>query len=296
MQWIHLVLSALIGLLVWMATTRLLSDDRFRISFFIAFMCGVYQLMISVFLWSELLFLVLLLLFSESLIRCRLSLWALSGVFIFGTLMCLQRNAGLFLVPAAALWIWLVIADRRKSVLAAVFTLTSTWAGVWWNVSNMFVSKTEVSELQYGEFIWPNFLMMTDGLTRSLVPITVLSIPFAMLMVAIPAVLLWRNRQKSPEPFLGILYVGAYVGGISTLFEMDPSDADRYTAVILPSLMLPIFVVSEKFFKSGAKIVRQVVLAVMFVWLLYPLARTLKNAFQWHESSCQMATSNKASK
>jgi len=286
MVWINLILSALVGVMLSRLASQHLKDNGLRISFLIAWMWGVHQLLISVFLWSELFFLLLLLLFAELVIRSTSSRAALAGAFIVGFLLCLQRNAGLFIVPAAGLW-FLLKEDAPRSPRSAFIILLSAAGGAWWNATNMFGTiSTGVSNLDYFSFVLDNVLIVTDGVAQSVLPFTILSIPVAIVIVASPIVLIWPSRKLSDSFLLMALICCFYIAGMATLFKLDHGDADRYAAVILPFLLLTVFRIIENVFRKANKMIRIVLLIGMLAWLAYPLIRTGRNALQWHQVSC----------
>jgi hypothetical protein len=286
MVWINLVVSACIGVLIMRLASQHLNAFGLRIGFLMAWMWGVHQLLISVFLWSELFFLLLLLLFAEFVVRATASRAALAGAFVTGFLLCLERNAGLFIVPAASLW-FLLKGGQKKSFTPALVILLSVAGGVWWNVTNMFGSvSTAVSELDYFSFVLDNIHITTDGLAQSILPFKIFSIPFAILIIVAPVVLIWPSRRLSDHFLLMALICCFYIAGMAILFELDPGDADRYAAVILPFILLTIFRVFENIFRKANNMIGTILLIGMLAWLAYPLARTAKNALQWHEVNC----------
>src|SRR5688572_27443379 len=58
MVWINLALSGCVGVFISKLASRHLTDVRLRTALLASWMLGIHQLLISVFLWSELIFLV----------------------------------------------------------------------------------------------------------------------------------------------------------------------------------------------------------------------------------------------
>jgi hypothetical protein len=287
MIWINLVLSGCVGVLISRLASRHLSDIRLRTGFLVSWMLGIHQLLISVFLWSELIFLVLLLAFVEQVIRSTTSQRSLVFAFLLGALLCLQRNAGLFVVPAAAIWLMFGDDNKLKSPWRALIVMLSIAGGLWWNVTNMFGTiTTRVTDLDYFSFILDNVMIVTDGLSKSILPFTTFSIPIAMLIVVSPIVLIWPSRKLSGDFFLMALTCCFYLAGMAIVFRLDPGDADRYAAVILPFLLLFIFKILERGYTKSSKMIRTILLVAMIGWLAYPLMRTVRNALQWNEGNC----------
>ena len=292
MIWVNLILSGCVGVLMSRLASRHLNDFRMRTGFLVAWMMGVHQLLISVFLWSELIFLLLLLAFVEHVILSVTSRRSLAFAFVLGTLLCLQRNAGLFVVPAASVWLMFREGNKLRSPGPALILLLSTSGGLWWNATNMFGSiATRVTDLDYFSFILDNVMVVTDGLSQSVLPFTTFSIPIAFLIVASPIALIWPSRKLSAHFFLMALICCFYLAGMAILFQLDHGDADRYAAVILPFLLLFIFKIVERGYIKSNKMIRTIMLVAMIVWLAYPLMRTVKNALQWHEVSCERVDS-----
>lgn len=286
MVWINMLVSALIGVLISRLAFRQLTTFGLRIGFLIGWMWGVHQLLIAVFLWSELIFLLLLLLFVEFLLKATVSRAALAGAFLVGFMLCLQRNAGLFIVPAAAVWL-LLRKDSRRAPGPAIIILLSVVGGVWWNASNMFGSvRTEVGELVFFSSMLNNVLITTDGLAQSTLPFTIFSIPFAIVIICSPVVLLWPSQRLSDHLLLMALICSFYIAGMAIQFKLDPGDADRYAAVILPFFLLTIFWLLEGIFMRVNNTIGTILLIGMVLWLAYPLLRTARNAVQWHDATC----------
>lgn len=287
MVWIHLGLSALVGVLIARLASQHLSDFRFKVGFVTVWMLGVHQLLISVFLWSELLFVVVLLSFVEQVIRSDKSNIATLLSFALGTLLCLQRNAGLFIVPAAALWIIIKGNFSLKAFAQASIVFLSTIGGLWWNASNMYGTVPgAVSNLEYFSALGHNTTVVTDGISAAIVPLTILSIPIAIAIVCSPVVLILSAQWRPNNYVLMALICCFYLVGMAILFRLDHGDADRYAAVILPFFLLACFKVVENFHQKANNAVRMIILAGMICWIIYPLLRTAKNAIQWREVSC----------
>jgi hypothetical protein len=262
LYWINLVLVAIIGWLIIDYVKKFIEDPWLQIVCQASIILSVHLLMIGVFIWSELLFLLLLILFVKAVEKNFIA------AIIIGFLLCLQRNAGIFFVIAAALWYW----DLRKSLL---LFLISTSGCIAWNI---YFYSAAAGERQYFLDIPNNFNVIATGLMHSIAPLP----GFLFLVVIGVVAYLLRSEQKIRLMALMLL---VYIAGISALFFMIEWDADRYASVVLPFLMILIFRAFEKALAGQTSTVRKVLLILVICWLAYPFSRTLKNAVQWHNVS-----------
>lgn len=258
--WIQLILTAWISILLVGEVNKVIKDN------IIAFVCqcsiilGVHLLMIGVFLWSELLFLLLLIYFIKAIEREDLV-----TAIIFGFFLCLQRNAGLFFVTAAAIWLW----DIRKSTLLFLLSASGFWV---WNILN--------SKLEQEYFVWTfyNFQVMANSMMKAFAPLPWFG---SLLLIGF----MYRFLKGEVQLRFWCLSIALYLLGLILLFKLHDYDDDRYFAIILPYFTILLFRAVEIAFEKQTSAVRKVLMILIICWLTYPLARTLKNASQWHKLS-----------
>ena len=212
--------------------------------------------MIGVFLWSELLFLLLLLLFARALEKNFIV------AVILGFLLCLQRNAGLFFVIGAALWYW----DARKSII--LFVIAASGVVAW----NLYAGIYN----EYGYFmsLSNNTRVVSNELMRVIAPAP------GFILIVFTAFLIFVLKKN-----LYLILIGCYLVGLVSIFRFESYDADRYVAVIVPFFLVCSFRGLEILLLKQTSSVRKVLMIAAVCWLVYPFSRTVKNAVQWHNLS-----------
>jgi hypothetical protein len=262
--WIQLILIAWISMLLINEVRKIIKDDVVALVCQCSIILGVHLLMIGVFLWSELLFLLLLIYFIKAIEKDHFI-----AAIILGFFLCLQRNAGLYFVIAAALWLW----DLKKSTLLFVLSTSGFWA---WNILN--------SKLEQEYLVWSlyNFQVMSGAMVKAFAPIPWIVF---LLIVCVMVWLLKGDFKSNPAIRLWTFSIVAYLGGLIVLFKLHGYDADRYAAIILPYFSILFFRSVEIAASKQTSAVRKVLMVLIICWLAYPLSRTVKNAIQWHKVS-----------
>lgn len=253
--WIHVLLSIAVSLLI-IEQTSVIKNGVIRFVCQASIISGVHLLMIGVFLWSELLFLLLLLLFVRSLEKNFVA------AVILGFFLCLQRNAGIFFIAGAALWYW----DLRKSII--LFVIGSSGVVAW----NVYAGIA--GEYDYFASFFHNTSVIATELMRVIAPV-----PAVILPVVIGFLIYFLRKD------LLLVLMACYVAGLVVIFRFEAYDADRYIAVIVPFFLISAFRAFEIVVEKQTSGVQKMLMIVVVCWLLYPFSRTVKNAVQWHNVS-----------
>src|SRR5260221_11472358 len=136
---VNLFVSILIAIVIFSLTSRVIKNKFFRFFCCINILLGIHLLLISTFVWSELIFLLLMLIFVDQLIKYSAHEKSIYPVIIIGFLMCLQRNAGLFIVAVAALYIFLKEDRWLQKFKKSIFFFMITCSGsLCWNIYAWF--------------------------------------------------------------------------------------------------------------------------------------------------------------
>jgi hypothetical protein len=77
-----------------------------------------------------------------------------------------------------------------------------------------------------------------------------------------------------------------YTAGYSVMVKLDVYEMDRYFSVITPMVFLVLIFCAEKVSQVITPKLQLACMVVMVCWLVYPLARTIKNVQFWYERSC----------
>jgi hypothetical protein len=290
MVWIHVLCKITIAFVVFFLADRFLDTLLFKIIFVVAVFFSVHVLLISIFLWSEIIFMTLLLLHlyvSLNTARHSTYYYLLIGI---GVLLCLQRNAGLFWVAATALW--LVSANpiglKNNVVKSIIYFMVCASALIFWHFYNVFfmVGSTPFYARSFFAQTVNNVQMMLFNLGRLFFPLPGLWAAFAGVIIvsAIVFCVYKYFRADNSLRLLG-LCVMIYTAGFLPIPKLDIHDMERYFAVILPVFLLFPLKIIEYWATTSNKLI--VVTVCLSFWLMYSFARTRKNAIQWHAVSCR---------
>jgi len=291
MIWITLFCKIVISFLVLYLANHFLHHTFYKAFFLLATFLSVHFLLISVFLWSEILFMTLLLTHTYlALNHYKKPTLYYCLLLITGFLLCLQRNAGLFWVTATALWF--VIHDRtplwRRLVRNGLLVLVSASGLIFWHFYNVFLIEhaSPFNKRPFFDSIFLNVEMISSCLGKSFFPSDgIWSVILGLVIALILA--LYGVRYSHFDNSLKLLVLGIiiYTLGFLPIPRLDIHDMERYFAVVLPVFLLfPLIAlenVSERFPK------RTVFIRIcLIIWLAYPVARMGKNAMQWRHASC----------
>jgi hypothetical protein len=292
--WLNYVLAVSIAFVSYRIARRIIQHETIRIFYFIYVLLGVHILLISTFLWSELIFLFLMLLFIDQFQLSHESKVSFYVAIIVGFLMCLQRNAGIFIVTGVSFWIFLNEAQwKQKIVRATAFFLSVASGCIGWNIYVWaFVPHHHFtfSETPF-QFAWANTEAVAQAMLTTFFPIPFLIIP-ALLIFVIALFLLLMSDLKNNSylqqiSLVSIVYslflylvVIINIGG----FPVDFGEGDRFISVIVPFMGIIFFKAVEKVFDQQERTFKIVFLILIVCWMTYPLSRTIKNAILWHDT------------
>lgn len=287
--WLNIFNKLIMGIVLMSVANSFLKEFVYKIIFFIVSLCSVHTLMLSVFVWSDLLFMT----FAYLNLYVALHLERKNYFYyllITGFLMCIQRNAGLFWIGGICLW---MLQDKEimlsKNLLRiAIFFLVST-SGLWaWNFYNTFFIPANFSFYKHSFFadIIYNTMLLIGTYTRMIVPLNhwILQIIFFLLIAGLIIYFLIKNFSRSAYLMLCILLV--YTAGYAAMVKLDMYEMDRYLSIVAPLVYLLFINVVEKFNQTEIKWIRYGLLVFILLWTVYPIARTIKNVQFWHERSC----------
>ena len=290
--WIHLILLITAAYFLYRLVSRCIQQPVFFILCYIHILLGVHLLLISTFLWSELLFLCLLLVFVDQLMISDKRKYALYFAMLTGFLMCLQRNAGFFIVLGASIWIFMYEKNaytRWIKPIGFAVVICSGW--FIWNIFVWYFMPHEHFVLSIDLFknIAGNINTFSVALVRLLIPISQYTF-YLLLIIAFTILYLYIRFVKSNPSIrlisiVAIAYLFLLFTVLTIIFSGNPvnfGDADRYIAVIVPLLSILFFKVLEEIYARLTGKFGVVLLLLVSLWMLYPISRTIKNSRQWH--------------
>jgi hypothetical protein len=294
---LNVFLSALLLGTLYLLSQELQTSASGRIVSLSFLFLGVHFILLSVFVWSELIFLVLFCLQVYLLlvrVRSTKANNAMLNAMILalGVLLCLQRNAGLFLMVGIAGWLFFL--EPKKPLVVRLFTagifIAITTSGLWaWNIYNTWQpdSSFRFYAHDYGHYIFHNFSILINSLTRAFLPSPNIFVSYLCVGLIIAGLFKWRQWLSSSALLL-LWIIAAYLVGMSLLFELDEHDGDRYVSIVLPFLVLILCRFLEPFFMRYAR-TNWIAVLVVCAGFIYPVARSVKNASLWHKMSYQIA-------
>ena len=222
------------------------------------------------------------------------------SLILFGVLLCLQRYAGLFIVPAFMLMLIgyekISRTTMRNGLLYGVASAFPTliWIGLHYQqkgtgfsafAANLFTSffpnlfRSYYQDIFFSWFL-PSQLVFQLG-------------QFYLMAMLILLIIVWirtKFRLTKNQFFLltiSIIYylllllidytsVNAGVKDFSYL-----SDLERYLAVLYVPVLLLLFSVTDQNVNRLSAFHKRILFALFIIWSLYPVARTIKNSIDW---------------
>jgi hypothetical protein len=285
---LHTGCKLAIGVLVYKISCYYLRDFATRATFIFAVLLGLHLLLISVFVWSELVFATLALaLFLVS--TCPTGRWRTSLLFVLGFLLCLQRNAGVFWIVGLCVASLVKEGVSIKSLrFNALFFLVAT-SGFWvWNGYNTWMISADFAFYQqtFLRALSGNAQIAGTSLAAAFVPATshaFWGVLFALLFT-LACVGVWRFRTHALAQPICLALV--YCLGFIAMGPLDGYEADRYFFIIPWLLYLPVLRLVEVA-RTRFSVSTALVVVFLLVGSAYPISRTLRNAHRWHERSCE---------
>jgi hypothetical protein len=251
-------------------------------------MVGVHMALISVFVWSELIFMMVILLnahFALSLNKNRFSYY---WFLITGFFACLQRDAGFFWMVGVCLWLLFDNSATVKTriIQSAIYFSVCTSGLIVWRVYIHFVMHQSSNFYDYSFFFhaFENVQLVLLTFGKMLLPLN--GIPGMATGFLFFLLLFWSvlNSTRKTQ-LLGIIISVYTLGFIALPWQLDANEMDRYFSVITPPVYLfALSLVDE--LQPAKRRVSFLIYAIVLFWLCYPLTRTFINVNAWHERSC----------
>jgi hypothetical protein len=286
--WMYAVATALIGILSFLILNRILENNLCKVTVLFLTLSSVQFMMISVFLWSEMNFLLLVLCVTFCVLNLTTSRNYFTALLIAAFLLCLQRNAGLFILSGVCCWILLdkTLSLKIRIVKSSILFLAGISGLVAWNIHLSYILESGFFFYRHEFFVHAieNFSTVSAMLVRIFIPI---SGPIASVIgIVMFAALIFRIVTSTEAiQLIGLLLLFYWIG-LVCMFRLDLYDMDRFLSAIVLFIYLLVFEGLEKAFKNLTKPVRTALAIVILLWMAYPVYRTVSNLQQWNRSSC----------
>jgi hypothetical protein len=289
--WIHVLARIFIGLFIYFLANKFLEKNIIKIFFLVVSLCSVQMMMISVFLWSELIFLLLLLLAVYCALRMKESSIYFLGLLLFSFLLCLQRNAGAFIIPAVSLWIFLDSdLTWKERITKSAILMMSGLAGLFlWNIYISFFIPSNFYFYKHNFFMDSvlNFSTLSTPLIRLFVPgAEILATFFGVILFLVVVVYVVKADHSNRHlQLLGLLILFYWIG-LMVMVKLDGYETDRYLSVVIPFVYVMSFCAVERGFKNVNSRWQWLAVILLCLWTIYPVVRSVKNVLAWNERSC----------
>ena len=257
-----------------------------QLIFMILLAISTNYMMISVFIWSELLFLLLLSLVIICLFRfvkTQQNYWVVISI-IPSFFMLIQRNAGIFIIVPLYFSLIVFKVLQRKHFALALFSFTASISGfLLWNVKNILIESRPHMIFELVPYFTPlknlNLVLIELG---SLFYPSLLIYPFSLVITAVFLVLVsYAVFQSQNELFLKVLLLSSLIYlSVWIIIPGDPSNMGRFISIIVPIVLLAsIWAFLSIWNKFDLRIVYKYILLSAII--IYSSVRIVNNSFLW---------------
>ncbi|MBI3482018.1 MAG: hypothetical protein HY015_03440 [Bacteroidetes bacterium] len=292
LEWINVACKMVMTLILLHIVTLFINDAILKIIFLIASLISVHMAMISVFVWSELIFMTLVFMNAYFVLHLNKHPSNFYWLLLTGFLACIQRNAGLFWISGVCLWLLLYSPFSLKArVLKSVICFLVCTAGLWgWNIYNTFFLPADFNFYKHDFFAYTpyNLISTLNTLGKMVMPFDGIAgiLVGIFLVVAIFIQFILFKKSDRNAHFLGIVFLAYMMGFLIMPGHLDIFEMDRYFSVLAPIVYLFIISLVQEKVQPINLTKRIWIYVIVFVWLCYPVTRTFRNVQAWHERSC----------
>lgn len=255
------------------------------------FILSVYPYITSSFLWSETIFILLLfsglLSYNSWLQNKRKNNYLIISILLL-SLLCLQRNAGVFIIVGLSITALLNFIKTRNWKLLlklAVVHVLIVAPNILWNSYQKITIPQEFnfSDRPFAIDFFSNLETISIELTRFFIPIKENSNSVLILILGL-ILLTIIILQKSKRLPITVLY--SYIILFLLMPKFELSETGRFLTPVFPIIILLLVLQSKealsKFKSQKIKMIFSVFLALI---IFYNIGRTTKNVSQWNYRS-----------
>ena len=260
-----------------------------RLLFLLSMVFGLPVLLVFTFVWSDGIFIFLTLVVYACLRvyqRNRQILYYIALIF-FSNLMCLQRLAGIFFVFIIGFLILRLPNHRQKCLLYVLLSVSLLL--LWLYRNTFFEADPSYNANLLATPIIQSISNYLDALGNWFVPHY---FPYLIKVIIVCLWLLslawfyWHYRFLPDSlafqtTFLAVGYLVALPFTNGNL-----SDIDRYIAPAYVWATMSTFVQLDTWLPTLSVSRRRLVVILIALWLVYPVARTVRNVTFWHRVRC----------
>jgi len=295
--WINVASKFVIALALFALVNSFINDSILKIAFLIVSMLTVHVALISVFVWSELIFTALILLTTFFALSLKKYPYSYYCFFVTGFLGCLQRDAGFFWVGGICLWLLFDSSRSLKARIAqSVLCFFVCISGlIAWRVYITFVMHQSSNLYDYSFFfhaienVPP--VLLTFG--KMFLPLNGIAGEATGILFFLLLFYWCIFKAGRSIHLLGIIISVYAMGFIALPWQLDANEMDRYFSVVTPLVYLFILSIVYEKLQPAKQGMPVLIYTLVFIWLCYPLTRTFINVKAWHERSCSASDTSK---
>jgi hypothetical protein len=269
--------------------------------YIICLLCSIPLLQSSVFLWSESIFILLVILsFRQlNLYIFKPGLASLSFLILISVLLCLQRKSGVIFTGAYVIILFAYRKKERRSWMLEIpsYLILSTTPFILWTYRRFLISGSATSEAAWEPSrIFENLIQSTDILSSWLMPDEIPLILRSLLFLTLIAlmILTWKKYELSgPEKDKllirsSTITLTVYTAALCLIFlylrSSEPID-DRLLSPVYPFFILLAFIFLDKvLFLTGSQNMRgRIIIGVVILLPLYCVFRTGYHIKRWNQ-------------
>ena len=291
---VHMVIYCTSFYLVNLLLRLYIEDHLYRWIYNLLFVLSTVIIMDHVFVWTEPLFLMLLLLYLLKLYQNfeSISKWKLVALTVTGLSLCLLKHVGIFFVifPAAMTWIYCMQKKEKPAILwlSSIQLVVPVFYFLIWHflVWEYGGNPNRIDHFSGVDFIG-NYQLISKAITSwFFIPVIskYVGCIFLPVMLTFLFLTIRLSTKRSIRWFLlaSLVTVGIYLIILFTKGDMIFSDDDRYVSLIYPIIMLLLVGGVEKMTNLRPKI-KPHLLILSGVFIVYNLVRVVKNVWFWSE-------------
>lgn len=273
-----------------------------KILFWIAYISIVFSaplILINHFIWSESFFTLLLLSHLYILfyyLKYQSSrLWV--RLIIIGILLCLQRHVGLFLVFGTMIVLW---QNHKDKGLKGSFYHSLSYGFlcvlplIFWWIRNYFSEGqiiNDYSSTMFTSDVIVHGLNFLNVLTSWFLPNEISTLLRAFLLLIIIGFLikkfnhnnLLRGRKTEIiKAYLNIFLVYFFLTYLASLIVNEYIDDRLLAPVYIPGMIIFFFYFDQYIINLASAKEKNLIFWVCFLWMFYPLSRSIFNTHVWH--------------
>ncbi len=296
--WVNylLFMGSILLLISW---SQKIQVTAIRIAYVVLIVFSTPYYLVHGFVWTEPLFIFLLLLSFTLLLRIdrvdkRNYLYTVMGILF---LLPFVRYVGILILFPLVLYILTnkSIALRRRKILTGILAvgvfLVAYWVVLFWDGFSIRLNEwlTPFKRLQFDHYLL-NFRSYLKGLSIWIIPLRMPdSISLPMAAVAVGSLIVVSVRQFFEDRvflnFIPLVFLFYYFS-LHTFFPVEYFSAERYLTPFYGIIIFFIIRYFDKRFANYSRNIRIIIATVLIIQLIYGVSRTLKNVTFWNEVRC----------